>query len=71
MDMPEGLLLLEAAYMDLGVDDQGDSKVLEAMDLMREMAEALEFVSSSSNCCEYRDNCDAIKNVLKKFKEWK
>lgn len=67
MDMPEGFRLLEAVYLDLGPDEPGDPKVIEALDLMKEMAEALEIQLHYHK----NDTIQKCEDVLNKFKEWK
>ena len=78
MDMPEGFKLLEAIYLDLGPDEPGDPKVMEALDLMKEMAEALEKYEDDLEGIHWFNNGSSIifrtnkaREILNKFKEWK
>lgn len=72
MEMPEGFI--NAYGLDTSTDG-GRQKIHEALDLMKEMAEALEIINSNfTTDTAYISNIKGInlsKFVLKKFKEWK
>lgn len=76
MDMPEGYKNLKEYYDELYPNDLYDLNVFKALELLKEMAEALENSFDALNEHEkYKEktfkSISEIQNILFKFKEWK